>query len=1410
MSRIPRIFAVPFGWALLLTGCSDLVPLPDTPPLIPPDNLPSVPSTPDVQPPVPNDDDPVTLTSIEPTEGPVSGLVDVMVRGTGFRDGLEILFGESPALDVFVISPAIAVALTPPRPAGRVDVTVMHPRANGEPGVLPSAFRYFDTIAVDWTDPAEGPAEGGVAVAVHGRGFTPDTQVFFDGRPALSQAVIDTTLIRGVLPPGRAGAVDVHAVGINGAAGLEDAFHYLAPPALTGLTPPAGVPGERVTVFGEALSEGALVTFGGTPAELVAVARDGRSLEVRAPLGGGLVDVAVATSAGVAVLEGAFSYRAPGLDPMILSCSHLVPSRGAERGGERVELACHGLAYGGLEVRFGASLAALLEVDEARGRLVVTAPPGVGEAMVTVRSAAAGPVDAGRYTWIAPAPVGVDSVSPGSGPKEGGTRITLRGRGFTPGMSVTVGALAALSVEVLGPTEARVTTPPGAPGLADVTVRSSGVIARLAEAFDFTSERLGLALVTPAIAGRSGGTWLRVFGEGFSPTTRVKIGGAWCEAIAFVSSAELHVRSPRLPVGVWDAEVVDGVDGGDGGEGEGDVPQDPQVGPSVGRRDVRERVFTSYDPRSGTGGTWGPQIDGAVNVTVWGSGGYGPVEGAFVLLGSDPDGPWRGFTNDEGQVTISGPGLFGPVDVTASRDGFTAYSVYRFDARNVTVLLQQNPTPPPSTGGGGGNPPTIPPNATLRGRVTGLDKYVVAPPGSCDAVAIPETRHCASCDARVPDGGCGGEAAFVCVDLAVPGSPQSDARCVASCDEANPCPGGYVCAASSAGPRCLPSPGVKRAYCNVSSTSLFGYEYPIPARGWVDAANTFELDSRRLGELAIYCFGGYQSPQGVFLPTVMGVRRHIFTTSSVVMEGLDVALDMPLSRAFRFRLQDPPVWSTGLQPPSLIISLDLGPDGVIPFSRALVPVDQPAGGEPVWVAPNQLASLSGAVYDANYFLYSTLAPANTAGFQPRSYNLVQFVKSIVEDRFPVRDTNGWRLEGSQVAVDLFGAFLAPAEGSDGERLWAVGEKGRILLRGGAGGWAAQTSGTGQTLRAIHGTGGRDVWAVGDAGTVRRWDGLAWTGVSAPFDDYAAVHVRAERVFFAGRVRTRVLDRASGTWSILGGPQLQEVRAFVPTADGLVLTATGGRLYLVSDTGAGLEVEVLASPVTQTLRAGLDTRLWESGETWNGDALVLVGDGGAVVSGPSARALVQRESPTTSDLTALALHGDTMIVVGDDGVALSGVSAESWWFEAIPDYRSRAHAVVVTADGAARVVGSSAFILGPFLHFPVVTAPVHDLALTDLAFAWAHGGPEGQFTRLALTPEGSITLWTLIVDGRERSALLPDLQAAAGLSPLPRGRYRLEVLRVLNRTFDIDNFTTRDFSLYLRDSWATNEAWFVLP
>jgi len=1359
-----------------LGGCSDLLPEPP-PPLAPEPSDPSFPDEPDPTDPgepAPFDPDIITVTAVEPGEGPVMGGVDVMLSGTGFRDGLEVFFGEAPAPDVFVIGPTTAIVRLPPRAAGRVDVTATHIDAKIQ-GLLPFSFRYFETIVVGTIEPAEGPSDGGVTVVVSGRGFTADTRFFIGGRPGLDQRVLDGETLTGIAPPGAFGAADVHVVGFNGTAVLSDAFHFGMAPTLSRLSPVVGPAGGGTTIAlsGRGLGDDAIVLFGGEPAEVVATARDGSGLTVRSPARAGVeattvVDVSVATRSGTSTLVNAFGYRSESTppDPMQLACSHLAPSSGDT--GDTLELACTGLAYGAVQVRFGAISAIVGVIDVPGSRLVVIAPAATGTQLVEVRTAAAEWVSAGSFSYRPPPLVAIVGVSPATGPTTGGTTLEITGRGFSSSTSVQVGVLAATSVTVHDDTSLSAVTPPGVPGRADVIVRSSGSEARLQGAFDYRSDLLSLDLVAPAQAARSGGTWLRIYGDGFGETTEVEIGGVVCDVIERTSSAEMAVRSPKLAVGVYDAIV--------------------RAGETT---DLLENALVVFDPRSGSGGTRGGAIDETLNVTVWGSGGYGPVAGAFVLVGNDPDGPWRGITDENGQVTISGPGLYGPLEVTASRDGFTAYSVIVFDAVNVTVLLTQNPTPP--TPGGGGNPVTPLPNAVLAGKVFGLDKYVVAPPASCAAKAIPETLHCAACDPAAVDGGCDAAPDFACVDIGDQGP-----HCVAACATDLDCQPGYGCGGTTAGARCLPSAGVKRAYCNISAPSLFGYEYPLQESGWVDDNGAWSLDSRRLGELAIYCFGGYQDESGVFTPTVLGVVRNFFAPPGGNISGIEVELSHPLRRSFRLRLQDPPTWPTGLADPVVAISLDLGPDGVIPFSRLLVPV-----GDNTFVAPRQLMSLGQELYNASYFLYTTLSPAGVSGYQPRSYNLVQNVQSIVEDRLPVRDDAGWRLDGAQIERDLRAIWAAPADDADGggTRAWAVGEAGTILLWNGNG-WSAQTSFSDKTLTAMSGVSGSDVWAAGEDGTVRHWDGLAWRAVDAPEDDYEALLATPDAVYAAGNIRLRKLDRASGVWQLEGAPAVQGVRGLVRLADGRILALGTGRVFVSGSAPDNNGWTAIATPPDVTLRAGIVRA---------DGTLVVVGDRGTVLAGQAPEALVAIPVASGYDLTALAEEADgTLVIVGDNGVALRGIELSELRLETIPDYRSKAYGVVVTSDGV-HVVGSAAFILGPFLHFPVVTAPVHEASLESLAFAWTwDGGPANQYTRLALTPDGSITVWTLIVDGAQQLALLPDLQAAAGLAPLAPGRYRLDVLRVLNRDFEIDNFTTRDFNLYARDSWATNEAYFFLP
>lgn len=1326
----------------------------------------------------PEPPEPFALGAVEPATADVRGGIDVLVTGSGFLPGMEIVFGESPALNVFVASSTTAVATLPPHPAGRLDVSAFHPDIDeGEPLILPGAFTYTTALSVFAVEPNEGDIRGGDPITLRGSGFDPQTRFFVGGRLVITQTRVDDATLTGVTPPGIYGLADIQVVNSGAVLELSDGFRYRTAPTIEEVTPHAG-PAEGGTVVrlrGLALDGSPVVRFGATPAEVIGKSTAGRWVDVHAPTGaaGAVTDITVTTGWGSVVAERAWTWQDDTADLSILACSTLFPSEGPRSGGQAVTLTCRGLAFG-VDVEFGDTMASVDSVDVDGQRLVVTTPEGsAGAVDVIVTSPFSSVRIADGYRYRGAPALTVTTVTPNRGGPSGGESVTIEGTGFGPGAAVTIGALPVSGVQIDGNTITAV-TPPGAPGGADVTIRFGGEEATLLGGYEYVGDSLSVDLITPATVARPGGTYLRVYGTGFTAATTILIGDLPCETIAGISTAERHVRSPKLPVGVYDAVAVT-----------------PGIGGSADRVSTLAGAVTVFDPRGSYGGTWGGRIDETLNVTVRGTNRYGPVAGAFVIVGAEAGTPMQGYTDENGQVTFSEPGFHGPVDVTASREGFTSYSIIQFDATNVTVFVRQNPVPPTSGGGGGGNPPTIPPNAMLSGRVSGLDKYVVAPPGSCEALAIAESEHCAPC---APETGCLGDT-FACVDLGGQG-----AFCTDACALNEDCPAGYGCMGTASGARCIPSPGEKIAYCNVTTNSLFGYEYPIQETAWVRPGETYLLDSRRLGELAVYCFGGYRALDGTFTPTVLGVKRHVFAQPGAIQEGIDIELEHQLRRTFRLRLQDPPTWPTGVLDPAIVISLELGADGVIPFSRDYI--DQ---GDNVWLAPNQLADLSRELYDADYFFYTTLR-ADVSGPYPRAYNLIRYVTRVVEDRLPVRRDGAWSLDGTQLDRDLRGIW-----GASANQVYAVGESGTILLQTGTNtGWTPQTSQTEETLYAIDGRGPQDVWTVGDRGVVRHWDGIAWQPVDAPLDNYRAVTTApGQPVYTAGKIRVRRYE--GGAWSVEGPPGLQQIHGLDADANGRVVAVGSlGRIYVRDTAGAWSAQDTPQE--ARTLRAA-----WLDPAS---DAILAVGDGGLVLSGALNATFTALDLPTRYDLTSLVVTATgEVIIAGDNGVVLTRQDTDAAWeTEFITDYRSKAYGLFAPPQGVGdgtggdiHLIGSAAFILGPFLHFPIITAPIHDAAITDTTLAWTWlGGPPNEYTSLVIYPQSGGSIWTLIVDGDETQAVLPDIQTAAGFSALGSGLRRLDVTRVLNEDFDIDDYTTRQFSIYRRDSWTINQSIFYVP
>ncbi|QDG50262.1 hypothetical protein FIV42_05810 [Persicimonas caeni] len=93
----------------------------------------------------------LSVMSIQPTSGGVSGGTAVTIAGTGFVDGAKVFFGDTEATDVTFVSKFQLDATSPAGAIGSVDVVVENP--DGEQATLTGGFEYVDdapTLSVGW------------------------------------------------------------------------------------------------------------------------------------------------------------------------------------------------------------------------------------------------------------------------------------------------------------------------------------------------------------------------------------------------------------------------------------------------------------------------------------------------------------------------------------------------------------------------------------------------------------------------------------------------------------------------------------------------------------------------------------------------------------------------------------------------------------------------------------------------------------------------------------------------------------------------------------------------------------------------------------------------------------------------------------------------------------------------------------------------------------------------------------------------------------------------------------------------------------------------------------------------------------------------------------------------------------
>jgi alpha-tubulin suppressor-like RCC1 family protein len=269
------------------------------------------------------------------------------------------------------------------------------------------------------------------------------------------------------LPVAVASLGEVHGI----AAGAMHDLAYTEPvPAVNAVSPSRGpaAGGTKVTITGSSFEGVSSVHFGASAATSFSV-ESPDTISAVAPAGAlGILDVTVTTASGTSATGVAdrFSYLAPP------SVAKLSVKSGAGAGGTSVTITGSNLE-GATSVSFGANAATGVVVESASS-ITAVAPAGSGTVNVTVTTPG-GTSATSKHDQFGYIP-SVAGITPAGGPAFGGTRVTITGVGFAPGVGATGFKFAskkASNVECASSTSCTATTPANRAGAGTVTVIAS-------------------------------------------------------------------------------------------------------------------------------------------------------------------------------------------------------------------------------------------------------------------------------------------------------------------------------------------------------------------------------------------------------------------------------------------------------------------------------------------------------------------------------------------------------------------------------------------------------------------------------------------------------------------------------------------------------------------------------------------------------------------------------------------------------------------------------------------------------------------------------------------------------------------------------------------------------------------------
>jgi hypothetical protein len=342
-----------------------------------------------------------------------------------------------------------------------------------------------------------------------------------------------------------------------------------AAPTVTSVSPSEGVAtgGIDVTITGSGFTGATEVLFGSTDEAFTVVSdTEITAVESAQPVGT-VVDVTVVTPDGTSAVTPADQFTfVPGTEITGIS-----PATGPIAGGNTITIT--GTGFTGTTavafqqfVNFHAYTTPASFTVDSDTQITATVPPAPGNVSGKAEINLITPLGNDPtspltfYSYVGPA---VTSVTNAFGLVTGGTTVSVRGTGFTSGATVQFGSTPATSVTVLSSTLLSVVTPPGSPGVVDVTVTTPDGTSPVVTGDRFTYVALPTVTgVSPAAGPIAGGNTVTITGTGFqniygSPgVTKVDFGSVPAPSFTVDSATQLTATVPPGSAGTVDVTAL--------------------------------------------------------------------------------------------------------------------------------------------------------------------------------------------------------------------------------------------------------------------------------------------------------------------------------------------------------------------------------------------------------------------------------------------------------------------------------------------------------------------------------------------------------------------------------------------------------------------------------------------------------------------------------------------------------------------------------------------------------------------------------------------------------------------------------------------------------------------------------------